>query len=87
MEQNNDVGKITLHMIPLEGFIEMLQMLWDNGADYVDITAQPNVRQDVITLNVRDEYIDPEYNTFEMDPPSPQSTTLPVSSINLNDLA
>ena len=81
MEEN----VVELRKIPLEGFIDILQELFDKGADYVDIVARPNEEQDVISLVVKQEYIDPEYNGFEEEITSyPREE--PLSSTDLNSL-
>ena len=66
MEQN-DENVVTLKKIPLEAFIQMLVELYDKGADYIDIIGKPDEEQDVISIIVKFEYIDPENNLFESD--------------------
>lgn len=46
-----------LRKIPLESFIEILQQLFEEGADYVDINGEENMNnKDVIKITVRPEY-------------------------------
>jgi len=55
---------INLQKIPLENFIDTLIDLYDRGADYIDILASPNPHQDIMSIIVRVEYINPERNDF-----------------------
>lgn len=66
-EESNESLVVTLKKIPLEAFIQMLVELYDKGADYIDIIGKPDEEQDVISIVVRFEYIDPENNGFESD--------------------
>lgn len=61
---DDEENVVELRKIPLLGFIDMLQMLYDKGADYVDIIAKPDQIQDVLSLVVREDYIDPQANAF-----------------------
>lgn len=81
--ENNEV--VELRKIPLEGFIDILTELHDKGADYVDIIAKPNEEQDVISLVVKQEYIDPDNNRFDEDITIYPKET-PLSSMDLNSL-
>jgi len=64
METNEEENVVELRKIPLAGFIDMLEMLYDKGADYVDIIAKPNQVQDVLSLVIREDYVDPYCNGF-----------------------
>jgi hypothetical protein len=49
-----------LRKIPLEMFIQILQELYDGGADYVDISGDTDVDgvpRDTIKLTVKPEYL------------------------------
>lgn len=47
--------------------MEILSELYNDGADYIDISGVPNVEQDVISIFVREEYMneDEEYDEEE----------------------
>jgi len=46
-----------LRKIPLESFIEILQQLFEDGADYIDINGEENINnKDIIKITVRPEY-------------------------------
>tara|TARA_R110000782_G_scaffold74248_3_gene148428 strand:- start:13803 stop:14072 length:270 start_codon:yes stop_codon:yes gene_type:complete len=46
-----------LRKIPLEAFIEILQQLFEDGADYIDINGEQNINsKDIIKITVRPEY-------------------------------
>ena len=61
-KKNNKI--ITLQKIPIKNLMEILSELYNDGADYIDISGMPNVEQDVISISVREEYMnqDEEYN-------------------------
>ena len=42
--------------------MEILSELYNEGADYIDISGVPNVEQDVISIFVREEYMSEEFN-------------------------
>lgn len=58
--------KMLLQKIPLEALLEVLNDLYLNGADYVDITGIPGTNQDSITVSAKKEYFDSEssYDDF-----------------------
>ena len=85
MEKSNDDRVVELRKIPLEGFILTLQDIYDRGADYIDIVAKPDVDQDVISIVIKPEYIDPENNYFEEDL-TIYPKDVPLSDMNLNEL-
>ena len=88
METNEEENVVELKKIPLAGFIAMLEELYDNGADYIDIIGKPDQKQDVISLVVREDYIDPYNNNFANMEDGPLFIDKPPSlnTINLNDL-
>ena len=48
---------MNLRKIPLESFIEILQQLFEDGADYIDIIGEENINnKDIIKIKVRPEY-------------------------------
>ena len=55
---------IMLRKIPLDGFIDILMQLYNKGADYIDLMGMPDEIQDVMSIFVRKEYINPENNSF-----------------------
>ena len=83
--ETNEENVVELRKIPLEGFIETLQDIYNRGADYIDIVAKPNVNQDVISIIIKPEYIDPENNFFEEDL-SIYPKDVPLSNFDLNSL-
>ena len=56
---------VSLQKIPLERFIDVLIELYDRGADFVDIVGSPDKEQDMMSIIVRLEYVDPERNDFD----------------------
>lgn len=54
-KKNNKI--ITLQKIPIKNLMEILSELYNDGADYIDISGMPNVEQDVISIFVREEYM------------------------------
>lgn len=65
-KKNNKI--ITLQKIPIKNLMEILSELYNDGADFVDISGMPDEDQDVISIFVREEYMnqdeeyDEEYN-------------------------
>jgi hypothetical protein len=64
---------LQLRKIPLGPFIEMLQDLWENGADFIDLSGEqsednsPTLR-DMIQITVKPEYLsnDEEEDVIEL---------------------
>ncbi len=53
-------------MINVESMMEVLNMLWHKGVDYVDISGKQGEEQDEICFSFCKEYMDEEYkDTFE----------------------
>jgi hypothetical protein len=48
---------ITIKKIYLTDFIDILIDLYDEGADYADMTFMPNGTEHMITIGVREEYM------------------------------
>lgn len=52
---------LKLRKIPLEPLIQILQDLWDSGADYIDLSGEQNdngdAPKDIIQITVKPEYI------------------------------
>jgi len=61
-KKNNKI--ITLQKIPIKNLMEILSELYNEGADYIDISGMPDEDQDVISIFVREEYMnqDEEYD-------------------------
>ena len=74
--------EIVLQKIPLEGFIDILMQLYNNGANYIDIVGEPNVEQDVISVLVKKEYIDDTINLFPME----ENISLKLTDDEINEL-
>lgn len=61
---------LKLRKIPLELFIEILQDLWDSGADFIDLAGEqsnddnPTLR-DIIQITVSPEYLSNEDSDVE----------------------
>jgi hypothetical protein len=48
---------MSLRKIPLETFIEILQQLFEEGADFIDINEEESINnKDVIKITARPEY-------------------------------
>lgn len=55
--KNMENNHLVIKKIPLKMFIDVLVDIWNNGADFVDISGCPDSEQDVIDIRVPDEYI------------------------------
>jgi len=79
----------SLRKIPLEGLIQILTDLFEEGADYIDISGQQDNREegpiDVIKITVKPEYMtDDSEVEIEVDMEGERPTSL--SEEDLNDL-
>lgn len=88
---------ITLTKIPLSSLIQVLTQLYEEGADYIDISGElnPASENDIIKLTVKPEYYldseeensetDPEYLFTEEIEPTKEDIN-PISDDDINDL-
>lgn len=92
---------INLNKIPITSLINVLQHLYEEGADYIDIQGEhtPGDENDVIKVTVRPEYYvgelddddseqdktDPEYLFTEIEE-EPKEDINPISDDEINDL-
>ena len=60
---------MNLRKIPLGPFIDILQDLFDNGADFIDLAGDQNnegeAPRDSIRITVKPEYLSPDINDEE----------------------
>lgn len=61
--------RLILQKIPLEALLELLEELYDKGAEFVDIIGSADNVQDQITVIVKQEYINKEENGFDIPGP------------------
>ena len=58
-----------LRKIPLGPFIDILQDLFDNGADFIDLSGEENnegeAPRDSLKITVKPEYLSPDINDDE----------------------
>jgi hypothetical protein len=71
--------EITLRKIPLKVLIEILQDVWDHGADYVDIIGVPDAIQDNICVAVKEEYM---IDSQEEENSSPENKEITDEDLN-----
>jgi hypothetical protein len=83
----------TLKKVSIVGLIDMLRKIYDEGADFIDITGEPTKEgnESVIKIEVKPEYYteevndtDPEYVVTEQD--SIDLEFPPISDEDINDL-
>ena len=55
MKYRNNI--LTLRKISIDNLIEVLTALQGEGADYIDITGISDDVKDIISMNVKEEYI------------------------------
>jgi hypothetical protein len=69
-----------LRKIPLESLIEILQDLYESGADYIDISGKNDEKnRDIIHITIKEEYM--FYNEEEDD-----ATERSIFEGDINDL-
>jgi hypothetical protein len=60
-----------IRKIPLEGLIQILQDLFETGADYIDISGEQHDKEegivDVIKITVKPEYMSDDENDIEIE--------------------
>jgi hypothetical protein len=85
---------LSLRKIPLESLIQILQDLYESGADYIDISGEENAEgndlKDTIKITIKPDYMstnrddedfeDEQYNDDNT------SSTSPLSEDDINDL-
>lgn len=53
----------TIKKIPLENFISILVELYDKGVNFIDISGASKNNQDMIKINVLEEYMEENFST------------------------
>jgi hypothetical protein len=81
----------TLRKIPLEGFIQILTNLFEEGADFIDISGQQDDREggaiDVIKITVKPEYMsDDNELEIEVDMEGCEEDKPTLSEDDINEL-
>lgn len=56
---------VKFHKIPLKELIMTLQTVYNQGADYIDISGIPGEEQDVIGIHVIEEYLSDDIDDEE----------------------
>ena len=85
MEENKKT--IILQKIPLKRLLETLEEIYNQGADYIDISGVPNVEQDIIGIHVREDYMaDEEDFDFEENDDEEELKSSDLSDDDLNQL-
>lgn len=84
MEEN----KFTIHKVPIDVLLTILEELWNKGADFIDIigTINPEAKEDKIGIIVRKEYMNSEAGDFEFERDEFIQNDIPLSEKDLNDL-
>ena len=93
---------LKLRKIPLQALIEILQDLYDNGADYIDLSGEQKDEngsiRDLIQITIKPEYMlhderndddDEESEEIELDysdDDTPDTTSRSLSDDDINDL-
>jgi hypothetical protein len=78
--------------IPVESLISLLMELYENGADYVDMSSDNSVPgQDRLIIQTRDEYMNPEMlegrkREKNLPATTTETTTIILSEDSINDL-
>jgi len=81
----------TLRKIPLEGLIQILTNLFEDGADFIDISGQQDDREggaiDVIKITVKPEYMsDEDELEIEVDMDGYEEDKPSLSEDDINEL-
>jgi hypothetical protein len=70
MKKENNT-EITIKKIPLKPLLDILQDVWEKGADYVDIIGVTGDVQNNVLIAIRDDYM----NSEEEEEQSPKKET------------
>jgi len=54
---------LIIKKIPLEDFISILVELYDKGVNFIDISGASKDNQDMIKINVLEEYMEENFST------------------------
>ena len=85
MEENKKT--IILQKIPLKRLLETLEEIYNQGADYIDISGVPDVEQDIIGIHVLEDYMaDEEDFDFEETDDEEELKSSDLSDDDLNQL-
>lgn len=59
--------KLTIQKVPLSALIEILENLYNDGVEYIDISGELNGEKDIIKITVKEEYmtLDENHNDSE----------------------
>jgi hypothetical protein len=90
---------MNLRKIPLGPFLDILQDLFENGADFIDLSGEESnegeTPRDSIKITVKPEYLSPDIEEeevidhgmdFLIDNESETSSSSPLSDDNIEDL-
>ena len=79
-----------IRKIPLEGLIQILQDLFETGADYIDISGEQHDKEegivDVIKIAVKPEYMSDDENDIEIEIDMEGERPISLSEDDINDL-
>lgn len=70
MKKENNT-EVTIKKIPLKPLLDILQDVWEKGADYVDIIGVTGDVQNNVLIAIRDDYM----NSEEEEEQSPKKET------------
>lgn len=74
--------QVRLKRIPLEALLTLLQDLYEQGANYIDIIGSQDEIQDMLTITIKEEYFDQDDDDEDED----DTTTDKLSDETLNNL-
>ena len=61
------MGKqVRFRKVPLEMLIETLTHLYNSGANYIDIVGVEDVERDVVTISVKNVYMDDGRDSYDI---------------------
>ena len=79
-----------LRKIPLGPFIEILQSLYEEGADFIDLSGESNDvgenLKDSIKITVKPEYLSEDDSEMDLEIDFPEDTSEGLSEDDINEL-
>lgn len=73
MKENTE---ITIKKVPLKALLDILQEVWEKGADYVDIIGVTGDVENNVLIAIRDDYMNNEEEEDEEEEKSPEEEAL-----------
>ncbi len=81
-------NQMIIKKVPLEEFLSILEMLYERGVDYIDLTFEKMENKDKIGIHYSDEYISKEFKEQNRSEESSNNSSVEIklSDEDLNNM-